>query len=157
MKKRLLFLLFAFHFFAWAQGQVRLQVLSHHEQLAAAQMLGKTVFADGKLMIFDLQENLILEAPVTKDLRMIIDAENANVTFRSSEIDELDFEVNTSVENTLVFNGIPANSVLRIYTTTGTLLKQVTTKEATTTLPINDLPSGTYILQVNNTILKVLK
>ena len=161
MRKRLLFLLLAINAIVLLQGQVRLQLLSPQEQLEVAQTLGKTVFCESKLVVYDPQDNLILEMPLSVGLKMIVDAENNNVTISSPEVEEVEFDIDTriytSIEDMLVFNGIPANSVIRVYTLNGKLVKQGIAEEATITIPIQDLPSGTYIMQVNNTILKVLK
>lgn len=101
MRKRLLFLLLAINAIVLLQAQVRLQILSHQEQLEAAKMLGKTVFDNNKLLVYDLQENLILELPLRVGLKIIIDAENTNVTISSLEIEEMESEVDTSVEDIL--------------------------------------------------------
>jgi hypothetical protein len=69
--------------------------------LEAAKMLGKTVFDNNKLLVYDLQENLILELPLRVGLKIIIDAENTNVTISSPEIEEMESEVGTSVEDIL--------------------------------------------------------
>lgn len=155
MRKGILLFFLAFNAFVLLQGQViRLLLLSPQEQIEAAKTLGKTVFAEDKLMILDVQDNLILEVPLSSDLKIIVDSEKPNVTIISSEIEKT-FDV--GVENTVVVNGIPANSVIRVYSMNGALLKELRTLEDTTTIPMQDLPSGTYIMQVNNTILKVLK
>ena len=101
MRKRLLFLLLAINAIVLLQAQVRLQILSHQEQLEAAKMLGKAVFDNNKLLVYDLQENLILELPLRVGLKIIIDAENTNVTISSPEIEEMESEVGTSVEDIL--------------------------------------------------------
>ena len=107
--------------------------------------------------MYDLQDNLILETGLSTDLVMLINAEDHNVTLRPNSLEEVNYDVNTAIDNTLVFNGVPAGAKIRIYTMNGVLVKQTVVTEQTTTLPMDDMPAGTYVLQINNTILKFLK
>ncbi len=157
MRKKLLLLLLTWGVFMPMQAQVRLLILNQQEQLETAQMMGKTVFAGDKVQVFDMQDNLILEAELCPDLVMIINADSEHVSLRPCNAEEVEYDVNMAIDNTLVFNGIPAGSIIRIYSTNGTLIKQTVAAEQTTTMPVDDLPAGTYVLQINNTILKVLK
>lgn len=157
MRKKFLLTLLAGSILLPIYAQVRLQLLTQQEQLETAQTLGKMVFAGDKLLVYDLQDNLILETGLSTDLVMLINAEDHNVTLRPNSSEEVNYDVNTAIDNTLVFNGVPAGAKIRIYTMNGVLVKQTVATEQTTTLPMDDMPAGTYVLQINNTILKLLK
>ena len=157
MRKKFLLTLLAGSILLPIYAQVRLQLLTQQEQLETAQTLGKMVFAGDKLLVYDLQDNLILETGLSTDLVMLINAEDHNVTLRPNSLEEVNYDVNTAIDNTLVFNGVPAGAKIRIYTMNGVLVKQTVVTEQTTTLPMDDMPAGTYVLQINNTILKFLK
>ena len=157
MRKKLLLMLLAWSVFMPMQSQVRLQILNQQEQLETAQMMGKTVMTPEKVQVYDLQDNLILEADLCPELVMLINSETEQVSLRLCNSEEVGYDVNMAIENTLVFNGVPAGSIIRIYSTNGTLIKQTVAAQQTTTLPVDELPAGTYVLQINNTILKVLK
>lgn len=157
MRRKLLLLLLAWTVFLPMQAQVRLQILNQQEQLETAQAMGKTVFAGDKVQVYDMQDNLILEADLCPELVMVINPETEQVSLRLCSSDQVDYDVEMAIDNTLVFNSIPAGSVIRIYSTNGTLIKQTVASQQTTSLPVDDIPAGTYVLQINNTILKVLK
>lgn len=158
MKKIFLLILLLWSLFLPLQSQLRLQLLTQQEQLEVAQMLGKTVFAEDKLQVYDLHDNLIFEAELCNDVAMIIDAENKNVTLKLCDTTEIKYGVDdsTAVENIFVYEDIPVGSIIRVYTTNGALIKQTIFSEQTPLL-IDYLPAGTYIMQINNTIFKVLK
>lgn len=157
MHRKILLTLLVWSFFLPMRAQVRLQLLSQQEQLETAQTLGKTVFAGDKLQVYDLQDNLILETDLCPDLVMVVHAEEHNVSLRPCNSEVIDYDINTAIDNTLVFNGVPDGAVIRVYTTNGVLVKQTIAAQQATTLPVDDMPAGTYVLQINNTILKVLK
>ena len=157
MKKIFLLILLLWSLFLPLQSQLRLQLLTQQEQLEVAQMLGKTVFAEDKLQVYDLHDNLIFEAELCNDVAMIIDAENKNVMLKLCDTTEIKYGVDsTAVENIFVYEDIPVGSIIRVYTTNGALIKQTIFSEQTPLLT-DYLPAGTYIMQINNTIFKVLK
>lgn len=158
MKHKILLLLLACSTIFPLQGQVKVQLLTQDNLQEVAQTLGKTVFEEDKILMYDLQGDLIIKMSICPDVAMLNDADMQRITIRTCEGGELYINVDTSIENTQVnFNGIAAGSQIRVYSLNGTLLKQTVVTEDLTSIPVNDLPAGTYLIQINSAVLKIQK
>ena len=152
-----------------AQDRIHLRLMSLHEVLESAQMLGKMVFADNKLKIYDSQGQLIAEPDFTEDLKIEVDASAGTVTISNEEgtqqtielpmgTDNIDASMKISLQgNMLTVHGAKPGEKILIYSMNGTLLKQSVVSNESTSISVQDLPVGTYIVIVNNNFLKLLK
>ena len=139
-------------------GQINVQLLTPNNLQEISKVLGKTVFVENKIYVYDSQDNLILKTSLCPEMAMIVDAESQQMTIRTCDGGEMFINVDTSIDNQLInINGITAGDVVRVYSINGTLLKQMVATENMTTLPVDDLSAGTYLIQINSVVLKVLK
>ncbi|MBQ7631897.1 MAG: T9SS type A sorting domain-containing protein [Paludibacteraceae bacterium] len=139
-----------------ANQPIRVQLMSQQELADAAGMLGKMVFLEDKIQILDVQGNVIAETEISEQLSIAVDEENAQVTITSADGQKTVVEVEMGIEE-LRLNGVPAGAPIRVYSMNGTLLQQVVAEEGMTTLPMSQFSSGTYIVVVNHTAIKILK
>ena len=137
-------------------AQIKLQLLNRQELREVASSLGKMVFAEDKMLVYDLKNNLLVELPIDENLLIKVNADESHVTIYSGDEQKLNIDIPDGLDQ-IMFNGISAGSIIRVYTVNGTLMSQFVATDATTTLSTENLPSGTYIMQINNTILKILK
>lgn len=142
--------------FVVANPPIRLQLMSQQELANAAGVLGKMVFTEDKMQILDTQGNLLVEAEINAQLSIAVDEENAQVTIRTGDGQSTVVDIEMGIEE-LRLNGVPAGAPIRVYSMNGTLLQQVVAEEGVTRLPVSQLATGTYIVVVNHTALKILK
>lgn len=156
MKKFLLLLMAFCATYAVSQNSVKVHLMSQSEMMESAQMLGKMVFEGNKMLLYDLQNNLLIELPIDEDLSIKVNADESHVTIYAGDEQELDIDIPDGLEQIMI-KGISAGSIIRVYTINGTLISQFIAMDTTTSLSTENIPSGTYIMQINNTILKILK
>ena len=156
MKNKLLLFLMVFATLMPLNAQIKLQLLNRQELREVASSLGKMVFAEDKMLVYDLQNNLLIELPIDEDLSIKVNADESHVTIYSGDEQELDIDIPDGLEQIMI-KGISAGSIIRVYTINGTLISQFIAMDTTTSLSTENIPSGTYIMQINNTILKILK
>lgn len=169
MRKLFLFLTVTCYLAVHAQDRIQMQIMSPKEIMESAHVLGKMVFEDNKVKIYDTQNQLIAEPDFTEDFTIEVDASAGTVTISNeggsqqtidifSGVDEVKATVGISYNgNTLIINGAKYGEKVLLYSTNGTLLKQSIATNESISLSIQDLPIGTYIVIVNNNFLKLLK
>lgn len=57
----------------------------------------------------------------------------------------------------LIVNGLETGNTIRIYANDGKLLEMTTAEDNTAVMPVSHLAQGTYLLQINTTIVKFIK
>ncbi len=156
MKKILLFLLLGSAMLGTAQARITVQLMNKQELINTVGTLGKMVFEEDKILIYDVDDNLITETDLTENLSIEVDTETSTITVSSGEGQEDVFDITMGIEDLRIHN-IPMGSTIRVYTMNGILLQQVVTTGESEIIPMQNMPSGTYILLINNTCLKILK
>lgn len=169
MKKILLLLMVSCATYAASQNLIQMQIMSPKEVMESAQVLGKMVFEDNKVKIYDTQDQLIAEPDFTTDLTIEVDASASKVTISNEEGRQQTIDLYVGIDNVQASVGISSNGheltvkgakygeKILLYSTNGTLLKQSIITNESTSISIQDLPAGTYIVIVNNNFLKLLK
>ena len=169
MRRIVLILLMALGTFAAVQSRTQVRLMSQAELMESAQVLGKIVFEDHKIKIYDTQDQLIAEPEYTENLTIEVNTEESTVTISNGEgesetidiemgLDEANASLSLSSDgNTLTIQGANAGDMIRLYSMTGVSLKQQSASGESTDVSIQDLPVGTYILIVKNNFLKILK
>lgn len=169
MKKILLLLMVSCATYAASQNLTQMQIMSPKEVMESAQVLGKMVFEDNKVKIYDTQDQLIAEPDFTTDLTIEVDASASKVTISNEEGRQQTIDLYVGIDNVQASVGISSNGheltvkgakygeKILLYSTNGTLLKQSIITNESTSISIQDLPAGTYIVIVNNNFLKLMK
>lgn len=158
MKKFILLLCAMWLLLLPAHSEVRFQLLNNQQQAATAQMLGKTVFDGGKMIVYDLDENQIFECEANEQLSMNVNSIESEVVITSGEQSTTIgiVEVEQGLDEITV-SGIEAGSPIRIYSLSGTLVQFVSAAAGATTVSLAGLAPGTYILVSNNHVVKLIK
>lgn len=155
MRKLILCFLMMCNAWLFAQNPIQVQLISQENLLSTAQTLGKIVFVDGKMQIYDLEGNLIAEPEYTEEMTIEVSAATSTVTITSGSGEEQTISVEMGIEQ-ITLRDLQNGSFFRLYTLNGQLLKQGTFV-GETTIFLQDMPAGNYLLVVNNNILKLMK
>lgn len=59
--------------------------------------------------------------------------------------------------NSITFNGLKENTEIKVFSTSGVLVKQQTAMHSPATVTLNDLPSGVYAVKVDGITYSILK
>ena len=135
-----------------AQSGVRVEKMGKSELLTALSGLGKMVFTPNlTLQVFNTANELLLETSVEEGLAIIMTEsgeaiENVNGSMVISQ---------DPAQQTIHIQGVP-NGLVRIISMKGDILMtQAFSSEAT--ISTGGLNAGIYLLQINNTTLKLIK
>ena len=158
MKKILLisFLVATCSLCTFAQNRIQMQLLDRAELNKAAQVLGKMVFEDNKMLVYDTEGNLIAEPEISTQLVVEVNAENSIVTISTGDGEPQEINIEMGVDQ-IAIKGAQIGSAYRIYSINGTLMLQGSVTSESMTVQLQNIPAGTYLLVVNNNILKLLK
>ena len=169
LRKFALIFLMALGAYIAAQSQTQVRLMSQSELLESAQVLGKIVFEDNKVKIYDTQDQLIAAPDFNENLTIEVNSEESTVTISNGEgeqqtidvpmgVDDVQANISISMDgDNLVIRGANDGECIRLYSLNGVLLKQSVTSGASTFISVQDLAVGTYILIVKNSFLKILK
>lgn len=135
-----------------AQSGVRVEKMGKSELLTALSSLGKMVFTpNNTLQVFNTANDLLLETSVEEGLAFVM-------TETSEAIENVNGSMVISqdrVRETIHIQGVP-NGMARIISLKGDILMtQAVSGE--TTIYTGGLNAGIYLLQINNTTLKLIK
>lgn len=135
-----------------AQSSVRVEKMGKSELLTALSGLGKMVFTpNNTLQVFNTANDLLLETSVEEGLAFVMtESSEAIENVNGSMVISLD-----RVRETIHIQGVP-NGMARIISLKGDILMtQAVSGE--TTIYTGGLNAGIYLLQINNTTLKLIK
>lgn len=153
----------------FAAPQVRVQRLSKQQMQQALTAIGKITFTDGKIQVYSIDNELLISTELTEESNIVIDENNESVSYSDSE-NKADYGIVTDINqdkqillypnpatDILYINGLSENSIIRLYGINGALIRIIQTSDNVCQLNVEDLAKGTYLLQVNNELLKLVK
>lgn len=169
MRKQILLIGVLWATFLNAQSNIQLHLMTHNEILESAQVLGKMVFEDKKLKIYDTKGQLIAEPNWTEESTIEVNPQTCSVTISNGEggqqtididmgIDNLQVGATISIDgNMLTIKGVKDGTKFLLFNMNGLLLKQGVANGESTYISVAEIPYGSYILVVNNNFIKILK
>lgn len=155
MKRKTLLLTFIFGMlsYSFAQDQLRLESLSGRDYQEAIASIGRMTVSDNVLRIYAHDGSIL----VSKDL-LDID----KITFGDMASFNAMEDINVRVypnptQDVLFVDGLPVNTVVRLFSVDGRLLETIQTSTRQTQLQVSTLPRGTYLLQMDTRIVRFIK
>lgn len=122
----------------------------------AIAQVGKLTFANDSVYLVAHDGNILGREAQAKTRKILFGmAETPSATQEVSMADIRVFPNPTSDQ--LTVSGLEAGTAIRIYANDGKLLEATTADNSTATLPVSHLPQGTYLLQINTSIIKFIK
>jgi len=140
----------------FAQNRIQMQLLDRAELNKAAQVIGKMVFKDNKMLVYDTEGNLVVDPEITTQLAIEVSTENNSVTISTGDGNQQEINIVTGIDQ-ISIQGAQIGSAYRLYSINGTLIQQGNITSESMTLQLQNIPAGTYLFVVNNNILKLLK
>ena len=152
-----------------ATPQVRVQKLDKKQLQQALTAIGKITFNDGKIQVYSIDNELLISTELTEDSNIVIDELQESVSINDGE-QTADYGIVTNLDenrqirlypnpatDVIFINGLTENSIVRLYGINGSLIRTIMTSADVYELNVEDLAKGTYLLQVNNELLKLVK
>ena len=134
----------------WLTVQYQYPETDRTEDIAA---IGKWVFVDDRVQLIDHNGNLLGEENLDKIVKITF----SNTPPVSTSTDEAQFGTVIVYPNPthemLCVQGMPDDTTLRVYSTTGQLL--ITAQG--TQINVSHLPQGTYLLQLGTQVMRFVK
>ena len=122
----------------------------------ALAQVGKITFANDSIYLV-AHNGQVLGQEAQGKTRKIIFA-NAPDQTATPEVSNADIRVYPNpTSDKLVVSGVESGTVIRIYANDGKLLDAATADSQTAILPVSHLAQGSYLLQINTTIVKFIK
>ena len=122
----------------------------------ALAQVGKITFANDSIYLV-AHNGQVLGQEAQGKTRKVIFA-NAPDQTAISEVSGTDIRVYPNpTSDKLIVSGIELGTVIRIYANDGKLLDAATADSQTAILPVSHLAQGSYLLQINTTIVKFIK
>lgn len=145
---------------AYSEMFMKLELLSNEEYNKSLFIIGKILIDKDVLSLYDRNNNLLAEQNLnevkeisfTKDINTTTPTNDETISTKPQII-----IYPNPTENTLIINGTNENDIIRIYSMDGNLLFQENSNTTKRTLNVNELSSGTYLLQVGINIVKFIK
>ena len=145
---------------AYSEMFMKLELLSNEEYNKSLFIIGKILIDKDVLSLYDrnnyllAEQNLneVKEISFTKDINTTTPTKDETISTKPQII-----IYPNPTENTLIINGTNENDIIRIYSIDGNLLFQENSNTTKRTLNVNELSSGTYLLQVGINIVKFIK
>ncbi len=165
MNKLLLLLLMPIAMLSASAQTVTVQHLQQSQMVENLAKLGKMTFADGKIQVYNAQGEQLTEIELSDETTIVI-AENESVEIGEevfdlgAGLDQLTGKVvvypNPATDN-LYVSGAEIGENIKIFSITGQQIMTVKVSSNTTTINVSTLPAGTYLMQLNNELLKLRK
>lgn len=131
-------------------SSITIERLSGKDLTFALAQVGKLTFANDSVYLMD-REGVILGKEAQNQTQKI-------VPLAASEVPDNLLRVypNPTADH-LIVSGLEDGATLRVYTRDGKLLETATAQGNTATLQVSHLSQGTYLLQINTTVVKFIK
>ena len=164
--RKILFILMAVcasaYTMAETQGNVTpsitIERLAGKDMTFALARVGKLAFANDSIYLVAHNGNILGKEAQSKTRKVIfcdVETEKPSATSQVSDNNILVFP--NPAEDHIIVNGLEAGSTIRIYANDGKLLEATIAESTTATLQVSHLAQGTYLLQINTTIVKFIK
>lgn len=151
MKKRIILFLLV----CWAAGlqamTLRVEQIQASDFVVTIQTIGKLVINGTTLEFYDRQGTLLHSADMSTIGALTFDDTPTAVDNMFTSEKYAVYPNPTTA--TLTVNGLDASATLRLYSTSGQLIRSVVGN----TMNVEDVPAGTYLLQCENQIVKIIK
>lgn len=122
----------------------------------ALAQVGKITFANDSIYLVAHNGQLLGKEAQGKTHKILFDDSSIETT--TPEISGIDIRVYPNpTSDKLVVSGVESGTVIRIYANDGKLLDATTADSQTAILPVSHLAQGSYLLQINTTIVKFIK
>lgn len=146
--------------FAQTSGEPRPSViverLTGQDFTCALAQIGKLTFANDSVYLIALDGAILGREAVAKTRSIRFD--NVEEPAAAPEVSAADIRVFPNpASDHLTISGLDAGTTIRIYANDGKLLEVTTAEGTTTVLPVSHLAQGTYLLQINTSIVKFIK
>ena len=139
-----------------AQPSIIVERLVGQDLTYAIAQVGKLTFANDSVYLVAHDGNILGREAQAKTRKILFGmAETPSATQEVSVADIRVFPNPTS--DHLTVSGLEAGTTIRIYANDGKLLETTTAEGSTTVLPVSHLAQGTYLLQINTSIIKFIK
>ncbi|MBO4666148.1 MAG: T9SS type A sorting domain-containing protein [Paludibacteraceae bacterium] len=160
MKKLLTLLMIASFAVMSFATTLHVEQLQGEDFALAVKQIGKLVIKGSKIEFYDRQGNLLHTSDIEDVPVMTFDQNAEEQEFEGGEAVEnvfggtLNYTVYPNPSSTAVMiNGLSAETTLRLYNLDGQLIKTV----IGTSINVEDVPAGNYLLQCENQIIKIIK
>ena len=137
-------------------SSITIERLSGKDLTFALAQVGKLTFANDSVYLMD-REGVVLGKEAQNQTQKIVFGES-KIPLAASEVSDNLLRVypNPTADH-LIVSGLEDGATLRVYTREGKLLETATAQGNTATLQVSHLAQGTYLLQINTTVVKFIK
>ena len=138
------------------QPSIIIERLAGQDLTCAIAQVGKLVFANDSVYLVAHDGNMLGKEAKAKIRKIIFG--NAAIPTDALEVSmgNIRFYPNPTSDR-LTISGLEAGYAIRIYANDGKLIEATTADSNTATLPVSHLAQGTYLLQINTSIIKFIK
>lgn len=135
---------------------LRIELLVGAEEQIALAQVGKILFVDDMMHLYDNADNLLGITPLAQ-IEKITFSEQTTPT-GSEEVTDLDISIFPNpAHDCLLLRGVTGTQTLRIFSLQGQLLESAVSSEGGAQLHVGNLQNGTYLLQVGAQVVKFIK
>lgn len=158
MKKRLLTFAFATALslgYCVAGNSLKVSYLDGTDRTEALATVGKLTFTSETITLYSKDNQVLATSPIS-NVRKITFEEGISTSVQNAEKAQIQVYPNPT-QDQLIISGLEKGKTVRVYSTSGVLLKSVTSGEGQLQVPVSELKAGTYLLQVETNVLKFVK
>lgn len=145
------------HMMAQTDGKpqtIIIERLTGVEMRCAIEKVGRLTFANDSIYLVAHNGDILGKEAQAQTRKIIFDSAERTTTLQVVS----DFSVYPNpTSDYLTISGLQDGTTIRIYGQDGRLWGATATKNSTVVLPISHLPQGTYLLQINTSIVKFIK
>ena len=135
---------------------ITIEQIEGKDMTFAIAQVGKLAFANDSIYLVAHDGNILGKEAQTKTRKVLFgSAGQPTANPQVSDNDILVFP--NPAEDHIIVNGLQAGTTIRIYANDGKLLEATTAEGNTATLQVSHLAQGTYLLQINTSIVKFIK
>lgn len=154
MKKLLTFVMLFTAMLVSAQtDKITIEFLDAEQQVYELSKIHKFVLEDGKFKVVDNTKQVISEVEISSLNKIIFD-----VSTGVRPVEEIKFDVYPNpTADEVTIHGVEAGAVIRLFTIDGRMLSNTVADNENVNVSVSTLPAGTYLLQVNGNVVKIIK
>ena len=158
MKRKILLLPLLFLMTMTVRAEVnglRVELLSGGEQTAALAQIGKIVFGEDSVLLFDQSGAQIGSTPLSQFGKIVFydDGSHAISDVKASSL-QVFYD---ATQESLLVRGMDGNQTIRVYSASGQLLQLTNATQGEAVLHIGGLKDGAYLLQAGAQVVKFIK
>lgn len=138
------------------QPSVIIERLVGQDLTYAIAQVGKLTFANDSVYLVAHKGNILGKEAQTKTRKIAFSKVEDPTGTHEVSMDDIRVYPNPTTAN-LKVSGLESGTTIRIYANDGKLLETTTAESNTAILPVSHLAQGTYLLQINTSIVKFIK